>query len=297
MLKEMLENVRNMTPLVHNITNYVTVNDCANILLACGGSPIMADDISEVEEIITICNSLMINIGTLNERTVKSMLAAGKKANQLNKPIVFDPVGIGASGLRTETSKLLLKELDFSVIRGNISEIKRVYQVVQNILEEGALQQTLPGERIADGSTAEVRGVDASISDCVTEDNLEATIAFAKRLSQITKAVIVITGAIDIIADTKNAFIVRNGHPMMSRITGSGCMLTSVLGAYCTANPAELTAACAAAVCAMGLSGELAYDKITSLGEGTGSFRTYLIDFMSRMDGLMLEQGAKLQRV
>ena len=100
-MKKLLENVRNNTPLVHNITNYVTVNDCANILLACGGSPIMADDIDEVEEITSICGGLNINIGTLNSRTIPSMYAAGKKANELNHPILLDPVGAGASNLRS----------------------------------------------------------------------------------------------------------------------------------------------------------------------------------------------------
>ena len=120
MLKEMLANVREKTPLIHNITNYVTVNDCANILLACGASPIMADDIGEVEEITSICTGLNINIGTLNERTIASMIAAGKKANELNHPTLLDPVGAGASKLRTQTSKELLEKVKFSVIRGNI---------------------------------------------------------------------------------------------------------------------------------------------------------------------------------
>ena len=124
MLKNMLENVRKNCPLVHNITNYVTVNDCANIILACGASPIMADDENEVEEITTICGGLNINIGTLNKRTIASMLKAGKKANELNHPVVLDPVGAGASALRTETATNLLEEVKFSVIRGNISEIK-----------------------------------------------------------------------------------------------------------------------------------------------------------------------------
>ncbi len=124
MFKEMLENVRKRRPLVHNITNYVTVNDCANIVLACGGSPIMSDDIDEVEEITALCGALNINIGTLNSRTIPSMLAAGEKANELKRPVVLDPVGAGASRLRTDTALKLLEKVRFSVIRGNISEIK-----------------------------------------------------------------------------------------------------------------------------------------------------------------------------
>ena len=124
MFQTMLENVRKNCPLIHNITNYVTVNDCANIVIACGASPIMADDKEEVAEITTICSGLNINIGTLNSRTIASMLIAGKRANELNHPVVLDPVGAGASKLRTETAMQLLEDVKFSVIRGNISEIK-----------------------------------------------------------------------------------------------------------------------------------------------------------------------------
>ncbi|MBR2382173.1 MAG: hydroxyethylthiazole kinase, partial [Anaerotignum sp.] len=124
MIKEMLENVRKTCPLIHNITNYVTVNDCANVLLACGGSPIMSDDVDEAEEITTICGGLNINIGTLNQRTIPTMHKAGRKANALGHPVVLDPVGAGASVLRTKTAKELIEDVQFTVIRGNISEIK-----------------------------------------------------------------------------------------------------------------------------------------------------------------------------
>lgn len=124
MLGKMLENVRAKRPLVHNITNYVTVNDCANILLACGGSPIMADDVNEVEEITAVCGGLNINIGTLNSHTIEAMLVAGKKANELGHPVLLDPVGAGASKLRTETALRIIRETKLAVVRGNISEIK-----------------------------------------------------------------------------------------------------------------------------------------------------------------------------
>ena len=124
MFKTEFANVRAKCPLIHNITNYVTVNDCANMVLACGASPIMADDAAEVEDITSICGGLNINIGTLNSRTITSMLLAGKKANQLGHPVVLDPVGAGASRLRTDTAFRLLKDVQFTVIRGNISEIK-----------------------------------------------------------------------------------------------------------------------------------------------------------------------------
>ena len=124
MFAQIFENVRRKAPLIHNITNYVTVNDCANMLLACGGSPIMADEQDEAVEITAICGRLNINIGTLNQRTIPAMFAAGKRANELGHTVVLDPVGAGASGLRTDTAVQLLEKIQFSVIRGNISEIK-----------------------------------------------------------------------------------------------------------------------------------------------------------------------------
>ena len=272
MFTKILQNVKEKTPLVHCITNYVTVNDCANILLACGCSPIMADDMGEVQEITSICNSLYINIGTLNERTIRSMLAAGKKANELSRPVVLDPVGAGASSLRTSTTFDLLKQVDFSVIRGNISEIKTVSQ--------GA------------GTT---KGVEADASDTITGENLEDTIAFAKKLSEKTKSVIAITGAIDIVANSCKAYVISNGNALMSKITGAGCMLTAVIAAFCAANPTEILNATASAVCAMGLCGELAYEKLMKNDGGTSSYRTYLIDCMSKMTAGILEGGAKIE--
>ncbi len=272
MFKKYVDNTRLKTPLVHNITNYVTVNDCANMLLACGASPIMADDAGEVEEITSICNALVINIGTLNERTVKSMLLAGRKANELGHPVVLDPVGAGASSLRTSTTFQLLKEVKFSVIRGNISEIKTV--------------------ALGSGTT---KGVDADVSDTVTEENLGEAIAFAQGLSRKTGAVIAITGAIDIVADAGRAYVIRNGHALMSKITGTGCMLTTVIAAYCAANPEDMTSATAAAVSAMGFCGEAAYEKLQKEKGGTSSYRAYIIDFMSNLDGETLQGGLKVE--
>lgn len=259
MFEKILENVKAKTPLVHSITNYVTVNACANILLACGASPIMADDLDEVEDITSICNGLVINIGTLNERTIQAMLKAGKKANALSHPTVLDPVGAGASALRTSTTFQLIKEVRFSVIRGNISEIKTV--------------------ALGSGTT---KGVDADICDTVTDKNLGETVAFAKALSTNTGSIIAISGAIDIVADSNKAYVIRNGNALMSKITGSGCMLTVVIAAYCSANLHKLLDATAAAVCAMGLCGELAYEKMIKTDGGTSSYHSYIIDFMSK---------------
>lgn len=271
MFQNMLENVRKNCPLIHNITNYVTVNDCANIVIACGASPIMADDKEEVAEITTICSGLNINIGTLNNRTIASMLLAGKRANELNHPIVLDPVGAGASKLRTETAMQLLEEVKFSVIRGNISEIKT----------------------LASGSGT-TKGVDADVADKVTEENLDDVIAFAKAFAKKTGAVIAITGAIDIVADSEKAYCIRNGHPMMSSITGTGCQLSAMTAAFVTANPNQLLEATAAAVSAMGYAGEVAYSRLTEM-DGNSTYRNYIIDAIYNMTPEMLEKGAKYE--
>ncbi|WP_294853721.1 hydroxyethylthiazole kinase [uncultured Oscillibacter sp.] len=270
-MHELLENVRLHTPLIHNITNYVTVNDCANILLACGASPIMADDLEEAEEITSICGGLNINIGTLNQRTIPAMLAAGKKANTLGHPVILDPVGAGASNLRTETALKLLQEIRFAVIRGNISEIKALTQ--------------------GSGTT---KGVDADVADRVTEENLEQAVAFAKAFSQKTGAVVAITGAIDLVADEHTAYCIRNGHPDMSRITGTGCQLSAMTAAYVTANPGRTLDAAAAAVCAMGLCGETARRRMTEL-DGNSSYRNYIIDAVYNLTPEALEEGARYE--
>ena len=272
MFQEMLENVRGKCPLIHNITNYVTVNDCANIVLACGASPIMSDDQSEVEEITTICGGLNINIGTLNKRTIESMFLAGKRANALSHPVVLDPVGAGASKLRTETAQKLLEEVKFTVIRGNISEVKT----------------------LASGSGT-TKGVDADVADKVSEENLDSAVAFAKAFAEKTGAVIAITGAIDIVADGKKAYCIRNGHPMMSSITGTGCQLSGMMtAAYVTANPEHPLEAAAAAVCAMGLAGEIAHARL-SAQDGNSTYRNYIIDAIYNMTPEQLEEGAKYE--
>ena len=264
MFAECFENVRSTCPLIHNITNYVTVNDCANMVLACGASPIMADDAAEVEDITTICGGLNINIGTLNSRTITSMLLAGKKANLLGHPVVLDPVGAGASQLRTDTANRLLREVKFTVIRGNISEVKT--------LASGA------------GTT---KGVDADVADKVTEENLDSAVAFAKAFAARTGAVVAITGAIDIVADAHKAYCIRNGHPMMSSITGTGCQVLALPGGLAH-QPLE---AAAAAVCAMGLAGEIAHSRLSPL-DGNSTYRNYIIDAVYNMTPAQLEEGA-----
>lgn len=232
----------------------------------------MADDIQEVAEITSICSATVINIGTLNTRTIDAMLTAAKKANELGHITVLDPVGAGATKLRTETTLRLLNEIQFSVIKGNISEIKTIYQ--------------------GSGTT---KGVDADISDIVTENNIDEAIALAKELSKKTNAVIAITGVIDIIADSKKAYIIKNGHAMMSKITGTGCMLTAMIAAYCASNTNDILEATAAAVSAMGLCGEIAYLQTQKANAGTSSFRMHLIDAISKLDDETLTGGCNIE--
>lgn len=269
MFKECLENVQKNQPLVHNITNYVTVNDVANVLLACGGSPIMADDQEDVEDITSICGGLNINIGTLNQNTIPSMFLAGKKANELGHKVLLDPVGAGASGLRTRTANDLLKEVRFDVIRGNISEIRT----------------------LIDGSGT-TKGVDADLADAVTEENLEETVAKLKAFSKSIGSVIAVTGAIDLVTDAEKCFVIRNGRPEMGRITGTGCQLSGLMTAYITANPENILEAAATAVCLMGLAGEIGYANLKP-EEGNSTYRNRIIDAIYHMDGETLEQGAK----
>lgn len=270
-MKNCLENVRNTMPLVHNITNYVTVNDVANVLLACGGSPIMSDEPKDVEEITSICGGLNINIGTLNQKSIEAMFLAGRKANELHHQVLLDPVGAGASTLRTNTSLELIKQLKFNVIRGNISEIKT--------LASGS------------GST---KGVDADIADKVSEDNLANAIAFVKEFSLKTDSIIAVTGAIDLVSDGHHCYVIRNGRPEMERITGTGCQLSGLMTAFLTANPDELLKSAAAAVCAMGLAGEIAWSYMKP-EDGNSTYRSRIIDAIYHMDGAALEKGAKYE--
>lgn len=267
MFEEIITNVKKTTPLVECITNCVTINDCANALLACGAAPIMAEDINEIEEIVELSTAIALNIGTMGEQ-IQSMFLAGRTANRLNKPIVLDPVGAGASTLRTNTTLQMIDEISFTVIRGNVSEI--------NTIAKGS------------GTT---RGVEANVADKVTEKNLDEAIALYKNIAAKTGAVIAVSGAIDIVADANKAYVIRNGHPTMTKVTGTGCMLTTIIAAYCGANPTEPLKATAAAVCMMGLCGEIAFEK----SEGTASFRTSLIDAISNMTATKLASGAKFE--
>ena len=273
MKKGIVNRVRQLEPLVHNITNYVTVNDVANVVLACGGSPIMADDEADVADIISICNGLNVNIGTLNSRTIPSMILAGKCAAHMGKVTVLDPVGAGASGLRTRTAMRLMQEIPFTIVRGNVSEMRALF-----------------------GQDAKTKGVDADLKDAVTNENLKDAVAFVEACSKKSGAITIMTGAIDLVSDGERTYVIRNGHAMMSRITGTGCMLSALVATYCAANPTELLDAAAGAVMVMGLAGEIAHARVESTPlAGTSSFRTYLIDAISNMTDEMLEEGMKIE--
>lgn len=270
-LKTMLENVRAKSPLVHNITNYVTVNDVANVLLAAGGSPIMSDDIDDVEDITSICGGLNINIGTLNKNTIPSMFRAGKKANALGHIVLLDPVGAGASRLRTDTANQLLQEVRFDAVRGNISEIKTLCT--------------------GSGST---KGVDADAVDAVTEANLDDGVALVKAFAKQTGCIIAVTGAIDLVSDGERCWCIRNGRAEMSRITGTGCQLSALMTAFLVANPEHKLDAAAAAVCMMGLAGEIGWANMQT-GDGNSTYRNRIIDAIFNMTGDALEEGAKYE--
>ena len=270
-LKTMLENVRAKSPLVHNITNYVTVNDVANVLLAAGGSPIMSDDADDVEDITSICGGQNINIATLNKNTIPSMFLAGKKANALGHIVLLDPVGAGASRLRTDTANRLMQEVRFDAVRGNISEIKTLCT--------------------GSGST---KGVDADAVDAVTEANLDNGVALVKAFAKQTGCIIAVTGAIDLVSDGERCWCIRNGRAEMSRITGTGCQLSALMTAFLVANPDRKLDAAAAAVCMMGLAGEIGWANMQP-GDGNSTYRNRIIDAIFNMTGDALEEGAKYE--
>ena len=261
----LLDRVRKNKPLVHHITNYVTVNDCANITLAIGASPVMADALDEAADIAAIAQAVVLNMGTLNERTIPSMIAAGKAANAKGIPVVFDPVGAGASKLRNDTAAAVISAVKLAVIRGNISEI-----------------------RFVAGLSSRTKGVDASDSDIAGANDAGQT---AKALAQKLGCVVVISGAVDTISDGKKNALIENGHPMLGNLTGTGCMCSSLIGSFCGAAPDEPFAAAVAAMLSMGIAGELAYQNAGQLGNG--SFRIALHDAISRMDTQTFEKLAR----
>ena len=266
-----LDRVRERRPLIHCITNYVTANDVANLLLACGASPIMADEPEEVEEITARCAGLCLNLGTPSRRTIPSLMRAGVKAGELGRPVVLDPVGVGASALRLRTAQELMARVTFTVLRGNVSELRALA-----------------------GGQEHTRGVDAGGADAVTEAELERGVAFAKGTARRTGTVVAVTGAIDLVSDGEQCVVIRNGRPEMGLVTGTGCQLSALTAACLAASPERPLEAAAAAVCAMGVAGELAWARM-SPQDGNATYRERIIDAVCRMDGAALEKGANYE--
>jgi hydroxyethylthiazole kinase len=259
-MSDLFGRLREKRPLVHHITNYVTVNDCANITIAAGAAPVMADAPEEVCEMVTFAGALVLNIGTLNKGQIESMLLAGGMANDRKIPVILDPVGAGATRFRTDTALRLLDELKVTILKGNAGEIG-----------------------ILAGAEAHVRGVD---SHGVTGDLEKIAKQFAKRAG----LTVVISGPTDIVTDGKCILLVENGHPMMGSISGTGCMAASVTGAFAAVTDDPVIAS-AAALAAFGIAGE----KAAAGARGPNSFKTALFDEMAALKPEDLASGARIR--
>ena len=257
-----LDIVRAARPRVHCMANYVTANDCANLLLAVGASPVMADDPLESAQVTACCNALTLSLGTISERKLQAMQLSCAAAGRKGIPALLDPVGVTVSPLRREAAKQLLETGCISMIRGNASEIR-----------------LLAGEAVgACGLEAEAEAGD----EC----------AAARRLAKQTGAIVVMTGKTDIVTDGERLQRVYNGHEILRAITGAGCQLSAMLGAFAGANPKNLFDASVSAVCMMGLCGEIAHARMTQM-DGNSACRGYIIDAAYRMTGEQLTEGAR----
>lgn len=270
-IKTYLNNLKQKTPLIHCITNYVTVNDVANSLIAIGASPVMADEPSESGEITAISNGLLINLGTLNLNTIKAMQNSIKMANSLNLPVVLDPVGVGASTLRNETAINFLKEYKFSIIKGNISEIK-----------------------FLNGEKSIAKGVDASLKDL--NDDILNRVNLAKELSIKTDATIVITGKIDVVAFKNEAYLLKNGSSLMGKFSGSGCILGGICTAFLASNTDPLKSAIMGVLTEC-IAGELVRGKNVLSDMGNMKFKNGLIDEIYLIDDKKIQDLAKIEKV
>lgn len=263
MVRANLDTLRRSNPRIHCISNLVSAPLCANGLIAIGAAPIMADDLMEAAEITNLCDGLSLNLGMPNPRKLSAMLLSGVAANKKGIPVVFDPVGVGASPYRMKCAQSLMGDIQFTAIRGNLSEMK-----------------TLAGE---DGHCL---GVDAGQS--ITEENLSLVATFARSFAQKTGTIIAISSIIDVVSDGMEVYVVRNGHPMLSTLSGSGCLLSTIMTAFLAGNPDQPLLACVSALCAMGYCGELA----AKTANGNGSFAVALLDTLSNLQGDDLERGA-----
>jgi hydroxyethylthiazole kinase len=255
-----LSRIKALKPLVHHITNWVTIYDCANVTRCIGALPVMAHASEEVEDMTGIANALVLNIGTLTPSLVRSMLLAAKRANEKKIPVVLDAVGAGATKLRTAKAKEILEKVRVDIIKGNAGEIA-----------------TLAGAK------AEVKGVESMGIEGERKD-------IARTLAKKYKATVVMTGKEDIVSDGRRTYVVANGHAMMGSIVGTGCMATSVIGAFAAVENDYAKAAAYALVC-FGIAGEIAAEKI----RGPGSFKERFYDELYNLDENTIGSMQKLR--
>lgn len=275
-IPELLNEVKSKNPLTHCITNFVTVNDCANAVLAIGASPIMSEDIEEVAEVVSIADALVINIGKLSHEQVEAMKISSAQANKINTPVILDPVGVGISQLRNKVTLEIIENYKLAAIRGNITEIKTIAKLTGIISESNT-----------------AKGVDVSESDIITQDNLNENADVISKLAAKLDTVILASGPIDILSDGETTIAIDNGDEMMPYITGSGCMLSSIVGSCIGAtNPLEGTML---AALLMTIAGEKARSKVDSENAGTGIFRAYLIDYLYKLDGQTLINKSNIE--
>lgn len=245
----LLEKIRKSKPVVHHLTNWVTIYDCANIVKVLGASPVMAHAKEEVSQMAQIASSLVLNIGTLTPEFVEAMKIAVKSANKKGIPVILDVCGAGATELRDKKSFELLDETKINLIKGNASEIARI-----------------SGENVL------TKGVDAGH---VGKNMLE----IARNLAQRRECSVVVTGKEDIVTDGKKVFIIKNGHPMMTHVVGTGCMAASVIGTFCAVENNLAYAAACALVCF-----EIAAECAVKLSKGPGTFREKIFDCIYNLD-------------
>lgn len=245
-----LQRIRASNPLVHNITNIVSANFSANGLLAIGASPIMADSVDEMDELAAISSAVVLNIGTLNKLKVEAMLTAGKSANRAGVPVVLDPVGAGVTALRRDTTARLLKEIHFAAIRGNAGEMAHIA-----------------------GVQWQAKGVDAG---CGSADLLD----IAQRIAREYGCIAAISGETDYVSDGSRTAKLNNGTPLFPKVTASGCLLSTVVGAFAAvAEPTDCLHAVAEACTVYAVAGELAARSLQPTQ--SGSFAMALIDSLA----------------
>ncbi|MGG2016938.1 hydroxyethylthiazole kinase [Bacillus sp. S10(2024)] len=263
-IAQVVETVRERNPLVHNITNVVVTNFTANGLLALGTSPVMAYAKEEVAEMASIAGALVLNMGTLHQEEVEAMLIAGKSANTHNVPVVFDPVGAGATSYRTEVARYIPSEVKLAIMRGNAAEIA-------NVIDE----------------KWEIKGVDAGGGN-------GDVVSVAKQAAEQLNTIIVITGKEDVITDGERTFILRNGHPILTKVTGTGCLLTSVIGAF-AAIENDYVKAAVAAVTFYGVAAEIAVSKTAE--QGPGSFQIEFLNQLASVKAEDVEQYGNVEEI